>query len=151
MKVTMLQPTFWGGEKLVPGDETEVDEATAKRWKRARIANSTEMDDSGSDPKPDPSPTPDPDPEGDTDPDTDPKPDPSPTPDPDPEGDTEEASDTDVESGPKGPGSNMSLSQLKKSGTPTLQKIARLRGLDISAATNNDTRAQMIFEDINKE
>jgi len=133
MKVTMLQPTYWGGERLVPGDETEVDEATAKRWKRARIADSIELGDRSdtySKYRPDPAPRP--------------------MPAPSPEGDPKDASDTDLESGPKGPGSNMSLSQLKKSGTPTLQKIAKLRGLDISAAPNNNTRAQMIFDDINK-
>jgi len=45
-------------------------------------------------------------------------------------------------------GDGMTLSQLKKAGKDSLEAIALERGVDISAATNNDMRADLIFADI---
>jgi len=50
-----------------------------------------------------------------------------------------------------GAGSSMTLPQLERAGMPHLNKIAELRGLDISSATNNKARAKLIWDDINKE
>lgn len=38
MKVKMLAATYWGGERLKPGDVTEVAEAIGERWAKAGIA-----------------------------------------------------------------------------------------------------------------
>jgi hypothetical protein len=123
MDVTMLKSTRWRGETLVPGDTIEVDEAVARRWKRAKIADSEEFSGDGEDS----------DTEGDGEP-----------------GDGDSETNIDDDNSPGGPGSTMTFSQLTKAGTPALTKLAEKRGVDISSATTNKARAELIFADINK-
>lgn len=38
MKVKMLAATYWGGERLKPGDMTDIPEVVAERWVKAGVA-----------------------------------------------------------------------------------------------------------------
>jgi len=64
------------------------------------------------------------------------------------DGNAEDDPEVDDEKSSGGPGSSKTLAQLEKGGTKYLEKIATMRGVDISKATNNKTRAELIFADI---
>jgi len=156
MDVIMLKSTYFRGEALVPGDTIEVDEEVASRWERAKIANpmNPSANDSGGESNSEPKDNDNAKNEGSTESTTG---DESVLDGEDSEiedhsdGDTgDEAVIIDDITAPKGAGSTKTLAQLKRAGTPTLLRIAELRGLDISAATNNDARAIMIWADIQK-